>query len=102
RANYAALGLLAAGPGYYDDVQAWIRWYFRHLNWPGQDAYQQVGTVYYYKVNPDTCEETLLRHRVPTSSDALFTSTSSLDLTDSTDTTDATTKPWYDAEDSWA
>ena len=58
RANYAALGLLAASTLAGHEARAadlkavkeWVEWYFRHLNWP-DDAVPtpQAGTVYYYR-----------------------------------------------------
>jgi hypothetical protein len=74
RGNYAALGLLAAGPAYYSNVERWATWYMNNVNWP--DA-----TIYYYVVdpNPSQCSE------LP-----------------STSTGDTQSTPSFDAQDSWA
>ena len=76
RGNFAALGLLAAGPAYYPNVERWAKWYIKHLNWP--DNLNQAGTVYWYDVDPHACTE--------------VRSTTSKGLT----------TPGYDAQDSWA
>ena len=63
-ANYAAIGLLAAGPTYYGNVTRWVKWYMNHLNWP--DATGQYATVYYYDVSYDpnthSCTETAIQN----------------------------------------
>jgi hypothetical protein len=73
RGNFAALGLLAAGPAYYSNVERWATWYMKNINWP--DA-----TIYYYSVdaNSNPCTET------------------------ASDSQGNTAKPTYDAQDSWA
>ncbi len=56
RANYAAVGLLAAGSAYYPEVVRWVDWYFSHLNLPA-DALGQSATIYYYLEDPANCTE---------------------------------------------
>ncbi len=56
RANYAAMGLLAAGSAYYPKVIRWVDWYFAHLNLSG-DALGQSATIYYYLEDPANCTE---------------------------------------------
>jgi hypothetical protein len=76
RGNFAALGLLAAGPKYYPNVQRWANWYINNINWP--DNLNQYATVYWYDVDPHACTEV------------------------ASTTTKGISIPGYDAEDSWA
>ncbi|HEV2676975.1 MAG TPA: hypothetical protein VGV37_20775 [Aliidongia sp.] len=76
RGNFAAIGLLAAGPAYYSNVERWATWYINHINWP--DNLNQYATIYWYDVDANFCTE------------APSTVTKGL------------TKPGYDAQDSWA
>jgi hypothetical protein len=76
RGNFAALGLLAAGPAYYSNVQRWATWYINNINWP--DNLNQYATIYWYDVDPHACTE------------VASTTTKQLSV------------PGYDAQDSWA
>jgi hypothetical protein len=52
-ANYAAIGWLKDNKvSRIANVEAWIRWYIHHFNWP--DAQGLYGTVYNYTYDPFT------------------------------------------------
>jgi len=56
-ANYAAIGWLSdTRVNRIPAVEAWIKWYIAHLNWPDSEGLR--GTVYNYSYDPATHVET--------------------------------------------